>query len=220
MRLAISLHPEVTSTLFWSREGETNMKTKQVVAAGALSIAIGLPGAAIGEGLYIGGAIGNSSFKQGCDELPAGLSCKKTDYGWKGFAGYQFTRNWGIEAGYSDFGKTKANGTFMGLDTSAEARVWGFGLAGTGTLPLSSQFDLLGKLGVFHGVVDVSANVGGITGKLSGRSNTALVGAGARWNFSGNWGARVEWERINKIGDSTSGTSDVDFISIGIEYRL
>ncbi len=163
------------------------MKTKQVVAAGALSIAICLPGLAIGQGLYLGGAIGNSSFKQGCDDLPAGLSCKKTDYGWKGFAGYQFTRNWGIEAGYSDFGKTKANGTFMGFDTSAEARVWGFGLAGTG---------------------------------LSGRSNTAMVGAGARWNFSGNWGARLEWERINKIGDSTSGTSDVDFISIGIEYRL
>ncbi len=196
------------------------MKTKQVVAAGALSIAICLPGLAIGQGLYLGGAIGNTSFKQGCDDVPAGLSCKKTDYGWKGFAGYQFTRNWGIEAGYSDFGKVKANGTFMGLDTSAEVRVWGFGLAGTGTLPLSSQFDLLGKLGVFHGVVDSSANIGGITGKLSGRSNTAMVGAGARWNFSGNWGARVEWERINKIGDSTSGTSDVDFISIGIEYRL
>jgi OmpA-OmpF porin, OOP family len=196
------------------------MKTKQVVAAGALSIAICLPGVAMGQGLYLGGAIGSSDFKQGCDGLPAGLSCKKTDSGWKGFAGYQLTRNWGIEGGYAEFGKAKASGTFMGLQTSAEARVWGWGLAGTGTLPLSKQFDLFGKLGIFHGIVESSANIGGTTGKLSGRSNTAMVGAGARWNFSGNWGARLEWERVNKIGDSTTGTSDADFISIGIEYRL
>ena len=81
------------------------MKTNQVVAAGALSIAICLPGVAMGQGLYLGGAIGSSSFKQGCDDLPAGLSCKKTDSGWKGFAGYQITRNWGLEAGYAEFGK-------------------------------------------------------------------------------------------------------------------
>ena len=196
------------------------MKTNQVVAAGALSIAICLPGVAMGQGLYLGGAIGSSSFKQGCDDLPAGLSCKKTDSGWKGFAGYQITRNWGLEAGYAEFGKAKASGTFMGFDASADARVWGWGLAGTGTLPLSSQFDLFGKLGVFHGIVESSANIGGITDKLSGRSNTAMVGAGARWNFSGNWGARLEWERVNKMGDSTTGTSDADFISIGIEYRI
>jgi len=196
------------------------MKTKRVVAAGALSIAICLPALAMGQGLYIGGAVGSSDFKQGCDGLPAGLSCKKTDSGWKGFAGYQITRNWGVEAVAAEFGKAKASGTVLGTDISAEARVWGWGLAGTGTLPLSREFDLFGKLGVFHGIVESNANGGGVTVKGSGRSNTAMVGAGARWNFSGNWGARVEWERINKIGDSTSGTSDVDFISIGIEYRL
>jgi OOP family OmpA-OmpF porin len=196
------------------------MKTKQVVAAGALSIAICLPAVATGQGLYVGGAIGSSNFRQGCDGLPAGLSCKKTDSGWKGFAGYQFTPNWGVEAVTAEFGKAKANGRFRGIDTSAEARVWGWGLAGTGTLPLSKQFDLFGKLGVFHGIVESSASGGGVTVRGSGHSNTAMVGAGARWNFSGNWAARLEWERVNKMGDSTTGTSDADFISIGIEYRI
>ena len=81
------------------------MKTKRVVAAGALSIAICLPGVAIGQGLYVGGAIGSSNFRQGCDGLPAGLSCKKTDSGWKGFAGYQFTPHWGVEVVGAEFGK-------------------------------------------------------------------------------------------------------------------
>ncbi len=196
------------------------MKTKQVVAAGALSVAICLPGVAMGQGLYVGGAIGGSKFKQGCDDVPAGLSCKKTDKGWKGFAGYQITRNWGIEAVGAEFGKVKADGTLLGAGASVEARVWGWGLAGTGTLPLSREVDLFGKLGVFHGIVESSGNVGGVTAQISGRSNTAMVGAGVRWNFWGNWGARLEWERVNKIGDSTTGTSDADFISVGIEYRL
>jgi OOP family OmpA-OmpF porin len=197
------------------------MKTKRVVAAGALSIAICLPALAMGQGLYIGGAVGSSDFKQGCDGLPAGLgSCKKTDSGWKGFAGYQFTRNWGVEAVAAEFGKAKASGTVAGTDVSAEARVWGWGIAGTATWPVTKEYDVFGKLGIFHGIVEGKANGGGITAQGSGRSNTAMVGAGVRWNFSGNWGARLEWERFNKIGDATSGTSDADFISIGIEYRL
>ena len=196
------------------------MKTKQVVAAGALSVAICLPGLAMGQGLYLGGAVGSSNFRQGCDGLQAGLSCKNTDSGWKGFAGYQLTRNWGVEAVAAEFGKAKASGAPLGTDISAEARVWGYGLAGTGTWSVSKEYDVFGKLGMFHGIVESSATSGGMTAKVSGRSNTALVGAGARWNFSGNWGARLEWERFNKIGDSVTGTSDVTFISIGIEYRL
>jgi OOP family OmpA-OmpF porin len=120
----------------------------------------------------------------------------------------------------AEFGKAKASGTIGGADVSAEARVWGYGLAGTATWPITREYDVFGKLGIFHGIVESSATSGSAAAKLSGRSNTAMVGAGVRWNFSGNWGARLEWERFNKIGDATSGTSDADFISIGIEYRL
>jgi OOP family OmpA-OmpF porin len=196
------------------------MKTKQVFAAGALSVAICLPGLAMGEGLYIGGAVGSSNLRQGCDATGGLSSCKKTDSGWKGFAGYQFTPNWGVEGVAAEFGKAKASGNILGNDVTAEARVWGWGLAGTATWPVTREYDVFGKLGIFHGVVEASATSGGTTAKLSGRSNTAMVGAGVRWSFSGNWGARLEWERYNKIGDPVSGTSDADFISIGIEYRL
>jgi OOP family OmpA-OmpF porin len=199
------------------------MKLTSVIAYGAMGIATCLPGAATAQasGIYVGGAIGQADMKQGCDGLPAGLNCDKKDTGWKAFAGYQFTQNWGIEGEYVDFGKTKANGTFLGLPTSADVKVNGWGLVGTGTLPLSPKFDLFGKLGVFWANVDSHASVGGGSASVSGHSAKETFGAGARWNFSKNWSARLEWERFSKVGDSnTTGTSDVDFFSVGLAYKF
>src|SRR5207302_10539328 len=101
------------------------MKTKNVVAFGALSIAICLPGVAIGQdsGPYLGGGIVRSELKRACDDLPAGLSCKKTAPGWKFVGVYQFTRYWGIEGEFAEFGKAKANGTLLVLPASADAHV-------------------------------------------------------------------------------------------------
>jgi len=47
------------------------------------------------------------------------------------------------------------------------------------------------------------------------------IGAGAKWNFAKNWSARLEWERFAKVGDSnTTGTSDIDFFSVGLAYKF
>jgi len=99
----------------------------------------------------------------------------------------------------AEFGKAKASGTVLGTDISAEARVWGWGLAGTGTLPLSREFDLFGKLGVFHGIVESNAKWWWRYGL---RERTLEHRDGRRRSemefLAGNWGARVEWERIKQ----------------------
>jgi OOP family OmpA-OmpF porin len=169
---------------------------------------------------YLGGAIGQSNMRQGCGDLPAGLSCKQKDTGWKAFGGYQFTPRWGVEAEYLDAGRTKANGTYRGFPTNADAKVTGLGLVGTGTFPVATQFDLFAKLGVFRGTVKSSATVGTATTTLTGHSTKATFGGGAKWNFSQNWAARLEWERFSKVGDSTTGTSDIDLLSVGIQYKF
>jgi OOP family OmpA-OmpF porin len=144
-----------------------------------------------------------------------------TDTGWKVYGGYQFTRNWGVEAGYIDFGKTTASGTVLGIPVAAEAQAKGWQLVGTGTFPITAQFDAFAKLGVWRSDVDARATGPGITVTATGHSTELAIGVGAKWNFSRNWAARLEWERFNDAGNKdTTGTSDIDLISVGVSYRF
>src|SRR5438128_2401629 len=94
----------------------------------ALAAALSLPSIVLAQapsGLYLGGSIGSSNMRQGCNGTPAGLSCDQKDTGWKLFGGYQFTPHWGAEAMYVDLGKTKFDGVFLGLPANANVKVHG-----------------------------------------------------------------------------------------------
>ena len=93
--------------------------------------------------------------------IPEGISltgsCDDNDNGWKIFAGYQFTPNWGIEGAYVDLGEFTANYTLQGdalVDSvpvsvfgtaHGKATVDGFSLALTGTAPYSDNFAVFAK---------------------------------------------------------------------------
>ena len=127
---------------------------------------------------------------------------------WKLYGGYQFTPNWGVEAQYTDLGKRSPTLTISGpgggsAGLSVSPSQWS--IAGTGTMPLSNNFYLLGKLGVSRNEIDnVTATVGGVTITASGaRKTDLLAGLGVGYNFNKNVGVRFEYENFGKFSSNT-----------------
>lgn len=101
--------------------------------------------------------------------------------------GAMYDKMWGLEVGYVDFGRDKAN------DFKADTIY----LAGTGSLPLNPQASLYGKLGV---AVKRHKNAGNSDTFTSG-----MVGVGANWMFTREWGASLEYAYYGKSSGVSIG---------------
>lgn len=116
---------------------------------------------------------------------------------WRLLAGYQFTPGLGMEAAIGDTPRGPVSG--LGLSSGGDLRLRSWALAGTGSLPLSRSWSLLGKVGVGSARGDLAA-----TSSLPGafapmpfgqapRSDTFL-GLGLGYNLSRSFGLRLEYE--------------------------
>lgn len=117
-----------------------------------------------------------------------GVGTAKTDdrnTSYKIFAGIQSTQYFGVELAYSDFGDYRGS--------SADA----WSLAATGTLPLDSNWDLFGKLGITENHTNFSG---------SGRRSDLLAGVGIGYNISSNIGVRLEYEDFGTLPNSIGGS--------------
>lgn len=188
---------------------------KKLIIASLIAAAGTLSSAAFAQG-YVGAAAGQSDIDIDC----AGTtSCDTKDTGYKVYAGYMFTPNFGIEGAYVDLGKAKASGVDVDLgDFSASGKADGFGLWGVAMAPFD-QFNVFVKLGFASMKTKIDA-----TSSLRGNasdSNTSTEfawGVGAGYEFTKNFGARVEFERFRlKIVDEKR---DADLISLGLTYRF
>jgi OOP family OmpA-OmpF porin len=180
-------------------------KLKAVLASAGLSAAIGFAGSAAAQSnlasWYVGGTLGQSDFKDGCQGLG---SCDKKDTAWRILGGYQFNRNFAAEFGYHDLGKASASGG----DTKGNA----WELVGIGALPLVDQFSVYGKLGAYRGELKAAA---------AKKTNSDFTyGAGVQYDFTKTVGVRGEWQRYNKMGGGALRETDVDVLSVGVIYRF
>ena len=130
------------------------------------------------------------------------------DIGYRNFGGYRFSRNWGVELGYSDLGRgnevepgPQATQKF-GLQTSA------WTLAGTGVLPLGQSFSLKGRLGLSMATPDAtlsSASANG-TGTAFPRYRPSLSwGLGGQYDLTGTVGLRVDYNNYGRLVDDPNG---------------
>lgn len=158
--------------------------------------------AAHAEGLVVGGSIGTSRYKG--DDV-GGLSTDRSDTGGKIYGGYQFNPNFSLETGYATLGKFQS--------AAGEAKGTGVFVDAVGTLPLSNNFSLLGRVGAFNGKFENA--FAGTTDK----GTNVKVGAGVQYDFSPNLGLRGEWERYRF--DATGGTkANADLYSVGLNYKF
>jgi OmpA-OmpF porin, OOP family len=166
-------------------------------------------------GLYLGGALGQSKFKEWCDT--GGVTtlrlanCEDTDTSWKILGGYRFNRYLAAEATYIDWGEVTATvlGGAQPVDVAADQR--SYGLAAVGTIPLGERLELFGKAGFLQTDQDtrrLRPNPSTVS-----RDETELhYGLGVKYAFTRNWALRGEWENTDKL--------KVELLSIGVEYRF
>ena len=126
------------------------------------------------------------------------------------YGGYNYTPNWGVEAQYSDFGKREISAGNVNIGSYKASQ---FSLVGTGTLPLTSGFSILAKIGA-------SANrASGSTGVVGSDKATSLMfGIGAAYNIAPTLSLRAEYEDFGKIGKVGNSDVRIKGYSISLKY--
>jgi len=178
-------------------------------------------------GLYLGGAAGQSKLKEGhnlCDSI-AGASaitdCKDTATGYRAFIGYKIIPFIGLEGAYYDTGKFKASGNVGGFGLAADAKAAiGEGLV-LFNLPILPRWDIYAKGGMAHWHVKETGSAGSANASITDNGWSPTYGVGTNLWFTNNVGLQFEARRYKNIGEeSTTGKSDVDFLSGGIIVRF
>ena len=151
---------------------------------------------------------------------PSGVagSTDDKDTAWKAFGGYQFNRYFGAEAGYVDLGKSSILGP-TGDSAAFDSKVWHANAVGS--LPLSDQFALTGKLGIARTDTDVSGVIGGVPVAGGTDHNTApTYGLGLRYDINKSFGVRGDWDRYRVSSSPIAGKSDTDLFSVSGVFRF
>ena len=200
---------------------------KFVSVSAALSAALlGIPVAhADDTGPYLGGGIGrgrinfdSGSFASNSASVVDGRDARRA--GETFFLGVDMSRNLAVEGGYTHFGSFKYNynGTGAIASTSTGQATYGassWWLAGKGTLPVGSSFDLFGKLGLSENRAKDSASTNDpaldavLATPYTRNTNHVglLAGLGAEYHVSKAVGVRLEYDNYGKFG--SSGTQNL-----------
>lgn len=150
--------------------------------------------AADGTGFYVGAGVGSMSVE--VDEFSG------DDTGFKVFGGWDFNQFFGGELEYIDGGTAE--------DLGFEIDVSGFNASLKGAYPFTEQFSVFGKIGMMFWDADAE---GEISGSESGEDFS--WGVGAAYDFTGNFGGRIEYQ-----GFEIEDTDTVDLISASLVYRF
>lgn len=183
-------------------------------------------------GWYIGAGVGQANYDSiseseanaifAADGITATTSIDDSDMGWKLFGGYQVNPNFALELGYVDLGEISMDVTVtapVAGTASAGIEIDGFALSGLGILPIGDRFGVFGRVGLYawDGNADMDVTISGVgTVSLSEDADGTDIffGLGAKYDFTDNLGARVEWERYDIDGD------DVDLISGSLVFSF
>jgi OmpA-OmpF porin, OOP family len=158
---------------------------------------------------YIGFNAGQSDFGLGNGNGAFGSDNKDTAYSIYG--GSYFNNNFGLELGYTDFGRINR----AGGNTKAE----GISLSVVGKLPLSPSFNLLGRLGTTYGRTNVNAAAGsGVTGG-SESGFGVNYGLGVEYAFTPQWSAVLQYDE-HDLKYANQGRESLGVTSVGVRYRF
>ena len=158
---------------------------------------------------YVGLNIGPSDYSLGNGFGP--FSSDKHDTVYNIYTGSFFNNNFGLELGYTNFGKIdRAGGT-----TKAQ----GINLSLVGRAPISPSFNLLGKLGTTYGRTEVSAfpDAGVASGRETGFG--VSYGLGAEYVFSPQLSAVLQYDE-HRLKFAGEGRDNVNATTVGLRYRF
>ena len=191
--------------------------------------------AAEDAGWYAGANVGQTRAKIddpriAAQLLGAGLATtsivdNNRDTGYKLFGGYRFNENFAVEGGYFNLGQFGFVATTLPLGTlSGNIKLQGMNLDGVGTLPITEQFSVFGRLGLNYAQARDSFSSTGLVGAPANPNPSKSqfnykFGAGVQYDFTESWGMRAEAERY-RINDAVGNKGDIDMYSLGLIYRF
>lgn len=203
---------------------------RRLLCAGALAAGMVPAGSlyAFEPGPYLGFGLGATSYDLSVSDYDdgniVGGSVDTSDTGYKLFAGYRFTPNVAVEAYFADLGDTGFDGQASGTtedhwcfgNVSSNVSVDGFGASMVGLFPVSRDFNVHGKFGIYSW--DLTAREADSCGRFRDTaSDTELMyGLGVSYQFNYQTSVQLEWERYTDILNNF----DVDFFSLGLSFAL
>lgn len=149
-----------------------------------------------------------------------------SDLGFKAFAGYQFNKHLGLEGGYAQFNNYTASGTVtnstdvppqVSAYQTEDNNTWA--LAAVGTLPLTKDFSVFGKLGAHNWKKTTNTFVTDINGDFTRTSSIErgydpFYGVGVSYALMDGLIVRGEYERYD------FGGPKIDFLTAGIAVKF
>lgn len=186
---------------------------KKIAAALLLTSAVAAPAFADDNGFYAGVTLGQARMGNIAANT---VMTKSTNSVYGGLVGYQFTKNWGVEAQFTGAGKYQATTGAINLSGKADT----FAVAATGTLPMSDTFSLYGKLGVGSTKTTVASIP---VSNASGATRTAVtVGLGVQYNVTPAVGIRAGWDRYGAAINVGAGKNNFnsDVYSVGVVVKF
>jgi OOP family OmpA-OmpF porin len=164
-----------------------------LVVAGSL---VGL--SAHAEGPYMGGSMGSQSYPNTLN----GNATSGSAVSGKLYGGYKLNPNFAVEAGVTELGAVN--------NAAGQVDSYGTFVDAVGILPMSPQWNLLGRVGVAH--MAVNTPNGNDTG------NGFKVGLGAEYALTKTVAVRGEWERyqLNAFGDKPNA----DQFTVGLKVAF
>jgi OOP family OmpA-OmpF porin len=205
-------------------------KVMSTVLAGAVSAVLGTAAAPAladkNSGFYVGGGAGQSSLLDLSilcnDRLPAAgvpiASCDNKGLAWKGFAGYQFIRYFGVELGYYQFGKGTIK-TSAGGQIEYKARGPYAGIVVTA--PMTDQLSIIARAGALRWSTKFNPDAN--TGRAGASDNgiNGSFGLGLEYMFNDHFGMRGELERFVTVGDDAStGQTNINVWTVSGLFRF
>ena len=171
---------------------------------------------------YVGFGLGSASLSN-VDATAGGVgltggNAAKTSI--KILGGYQITPVWGVELQYTDLGKRNITATpNVGINTNS-IQASQFGLVGTGTLPIATNFSAFGKLGVTANRAKTTDSSGA---SASEKATGLTFGLGVNYKLSPALAIRAEFEdfgKFSKNGAINGGAIKGNNFGLGLLYTF
>lgn len=185
------------------------------LAARAASLLLGLIALGAQAQGYVGLGVGSSRADIECAGT---LRCDRNDTAWKLYGGFLFHPNFGAQAEVYRQGRARFSATLSdGSTASGEFKGEGVGLYGL-ALARDGIWSVFGKAGVLTSRINGVARLQDLPGNHRETHTHFGWGAGMGVDWTKNFGARLEFERLRGrlLGDSV----DVDQVTAGIVARF
>lgn len=130
-------------------------------------------------------------------------------------AGLQINKLFGIEGTWFQFPSTSVNTSVGGAIYKGST----YALSATGTVPVSTDLDLVGRIGL--GRSDVNVIVPSTTYASASNRKSLVWGLGARYNLSKSNDLTIDYDNLGAVGKYALGESlKVQVLSIGLKIKF